>query len=187
MAALKPCMERVQRRDGSWGPCGVLSPEGRCPDHRRKRDHRRLEKNPFRWLYKDPRWSKVKAEVVARDGYRCTWTVGTRRCNTQALLEVHHEEKLRHIWERCGSPQRGAPGWDHFVREACDARHLRTLCHAHHKHVDNNDPREAKLTPDVQATSQHRRNIRDSKRRRSRKRGRPIGKTVRRRTYEEEE
>jgi hypothetical protein len=103
------------------------------------------------------------------------------------LLEVHHEEKLRHIWERCGSPQRGGAGWDKFIREGCDQRKLRTLCHAHHKHIDNNDPREAKLIADVRSTSQHRRSFRSSKRRRNQKRGRPLKNPPRQKKYADEE
>lgn len=158
---------------GKRRPCGELSPETRCPKHLRKYEKRRLEQEPWRHLYDDPRWKKTRYEVYTRDGFRCTFQVGTRRCIADVFISAHHEEKLRHIWARVGKPQRGTPGWDKFVQEACDKRKLRTLCEEHHKLVDNNNPDEVWLgKPSVKATSQHRRGHRSGKRRSLKRRSR---------------
>jgi hypothetical protein len=193
MPALKPCIEwyfdEKQRRRVL---CGELSPNTRCPEHQRRYEKRRKEKEPWLHFYTDPRWSSVRQKVLSRDGHRCTFAVGTRRCITDALLEIHHETKLRHLWERAGSPQRGALGWDTFIASGCDMRNLRVLCHEHHKFVDNNNPAEKWVgTPGERATSQHRRNFRSGKRRtrktRSQISGRKAPQRRSRRNPQEEE
>jgi hypothetical protein len=145
--------------------CGELSPKSRCPIHERHYEKRRLEAEPWRHFYRDPRWSRVRLQALARDDGQCTFVVGHRRCLTLVPLSIHHTKKLRDIWAACGSPQRGAFGWDKFVLAGCDIRNLRTLCETHHKLVDNSNPDEKWLgVPQSQATSQHRRGFRHNKR-----------------------
>jgi hypothetical protein len=188
--ALKPCIEwYFDDKLGRRVMCGELSPNTRCREHQRRYERKRLEKEPWRHLYDDPRWFAVRTKVVARDGHRCTFAVGTRRCLTDALLEVHHETKLRHLWERAGSPQRGAQGWDRFIAMATDMRNLRTLCPEHHKFVDNNNPVEKWVgVPGERSTSQHRRNFR-ARKQRTRKARSAISKSTlpKRRPNEDEE
>lgn len=160
---LKPCIEWVVE---TRHPCGELSHETRCPAHRRAYEHRRAEREPWRFFYEDPRWSRARLKVLARDGHQCTFASKTTRCLTTVPLQVHHEVKLRHLWKRYGSPQRGSEGWTKFVLAGCDMRKLRTLCEAHHKRVDNTDPATKWIgIPGPRASVQVRRNFRSKKRR----------------------
>lgn len=165
---MKPCTGRLE--DG--GLCGKLTDaqRSRCPECAPAYERRRTEAEPWRLLYNDPRWRSVSMRVRDRDGQQCTYQVGTRRCISEGLLSVHHEKKLRLIWADCGKPQPRTAGWDRFVREALDMRKLRTLCEAHHKLVDNNNPDEKWLgKPGDLAGSPYRRQRRHRKRNRTRK------------------
>jgi hypothetical protein len=159
---LKPCVERLE----SGHPCGELSPNSRCPTHTRIFEKARVEREPWRLLYVDPRWTRTSFKVIQRDGYRCTFEATGRRCAAEHPLSAHHETKLRILWERAGRPQKGTEGWEKFVRRAIDVRHLRTLCERHHKLVDNTkDPGERFPTPvEEQASSTHRRGLNHARR-----------------------
>lgn len=164
MPMLLACVEYVKDERGRH-PCGALSPQSRCPTHRREYERKRDEREPWRLLYDDPRWTVVSRKVRARDGYRCTYITKGVRCTVEGPLSVHHEKKLRHIWRDCGSPQRGTSGWEHFVRLALDMRQLRTLCERCHKFVDNTNPQEKWVgVPPVEATAQDRRQKRSHRR-----------------------
>src|ERR1043165_13741 len=96
--ALKPCLERLE----NGRPCGVLSHDSRCPEHRRRYEKKKLEAEPWRWFYKDPRWSRARLSCLERDGWQCTFVAAHRRCLTTVPLEVHHNRKLRLLWEDAG-------------------------------------------------------------------------------------
>lgn len=116
--------------------CGVLSSWTYCHVHRKVREKAILEAEPWRYVYKHPLWIAVRPRVIENDGHRCTFVLTGRRCAANAALEVHHEVKLRILWERAGKPQRGGPGWRKFIGMATDEKNLRTLCPRHHKEVD---------------------------------------------------
>lgn len=58
-------------------------------------------------------WRRLRAKALKRDGYRCTWVEGGKRCTATKQLKVHH---IVHVNQ----------GGDDSLTN------LRTLCHPHH-------------------------------------------------------
>jgi|GEM_PF-4118957 len=58
MTALRPCIE---------ARCPRLTSRTRCKEHQRSRDYTRNRP------YQDPRWIRLRAEVVRKAGGRCHW------------------------------------------------------------------------------------------------------------------
>lgn len=131
MPMLTPCLEEIEGADGRVRPCGVLSSGSRCATHQTEHERTRIKSEPWRRLYSHPAWFNVRPKIWRRDNARCTFEISGRRCNTEALLEVHHEIKVRDLWKRYEG------NWPRFLKAATDERILRLLCPEHHKIVDN--------------------------------------------------
>lgn len=159
MPILKPCLEYVDGR-----PCGEPSTESRCPTHRREFERKLLRKEPWRALYDTWQWVRVKPVIHRRDGHRCTFTVAGRRCATTDMLSVHHERKVRLLWQDAKGQ------WKRFLKLATDPNNLRLLCAAHHKHVDSNDTQLESKTRAPNAARSEVRRQRQAGRRASRRR-----------------
>src|SRR5580765_5218929 len=133
MPIVRPCLE-------IGCPKTTTAESGRCPDHAREHEARRLIAEPWQALYDLQAWKTARNKTRSRDGWRCRWTAEGRRCaNTSdnGFISVHHTTKLRVLWEQCGKPKPGGAGWQQFVKTACDVDRLVTLCNRHHYIVDS--------------------------------------------------
>lgn len=73
--------------------CGVCGGRALRSVHEicgRRREQARQARQPYRIVYRDPRWRKVRLAALERDGGRCTHLDAEgRRCGRIAT-EVHH-------------------------------------------------------------------------------------------------
>lgn len=76
--------------------CGRITDVGnRCPLHaaeyERTRNQRKAEAFARRGISMS-QWRKLRAQILKRDGNRCTAVVNGVRCTETDLLEVHHAD-----------------------------------------------------------------------------------------------
>ena len=114
--------------------CAALVSTGRCPRHAAAYERARLEAEPWRALYDDPRWRNVSFAVRRTAGWRCEFTVEGRRCNNDWPLSTHHKIKVSVLWKRA------AGDYEEFVRIATDKDNLVCLCERHHHQADKPNP-----------------------------------------------
>ncbi|HWE82798.1 MAG TPA: hypothetical protein VG265_14200 [Gaiellaceae bacterium] len=82
---MRPCLE---------AGCPALVERGRCPKHSRDQEKRRGRNWPWRWVYADPRWPKVRRLALVRAGFRCQHEEAGVRCEVADEfgrgLDAHH-------------------------------------------------------------------------------------------------
>ena len=84
-----------------------------------------VEREPWRAVYDDPRWSMTLREARIRDGDQCRALLRNGvRCPEVSGLEGHHTIPLRELWAR-GERAR-----------AFDSRIVIMLCTAHHHQAE---------------------------------------------------
>jgi 5-methylcytosine-specific restriction enzyme A len=88
------------------------------------RSRERIETEPWRWVYFDPRWERLRLAALAWDGYRCVVVEEGVRCPRthrppRDPLHVHHIVPIR------VDPSR-----------AFDADNVVSLCAEHHAQVE---------------------------------------------------
>jgi hypothetical protein len=82
----------------------------------------------YREMLRDPRWQKVRLDVMARDGWACVWC-GDKRSN----LQVHHRKYG--AW--------GTKPWE------SPTEHLVTACERCHEFVSTGSVRLQEMTKDL--------------------------------------
>lgn len=84
----------------------------------------RLFRNSYPWALARRRRKRI-------DGFRCTFVdpATGERCTASYGLEVHHEDKLRDLYERSAS-------WADFVALGTDVDRLRSTCEQHHPELE---------------------------------------------------
>src|SRR5580765_3167921 len=116
--------------------CHETTTQGsRCIKHRREYEAAVLQARPWEGLYDSAEWQKVRKMVKNRDGHRCAYKAGGRRCannDIDGFLHVHHTFKAQDFWRQHGSPKIGSDGWRDFIQDATDPHNLVTLCTRHH-------------------------------------------------------
>ena len=79
------------------------SPRELCPECQLLADAetatRRLEDEPWRWVFKDARWDHARFACLRRDDYRCrAVTLDGSRCPVEAGLQAHHTIPLAELY-----------------------------------------------------------------------------------------
>ena len=85
----------------------------------------RLDREPWRAVYDDPRWTMTLREARIRDGDQCRALLKNgMRCPEVSGLKGHHTIPLGDLWARGEGPR------------AFDSRIVIMLCTAHHHQAE---------------------------------------------------
>ena len=76
----------------------------------------------YREKLRDPRWQKLRLEVMSRDGWRCQAVACATSRNPRVMLVVHHKRYVA-----------GHEPWDYLHKD------LITLCENCHEAIHKND------------------------------------------------